>query len=111
MARSRAALLKRINRLAQRGVQGTLVERYLTCGTKTCGCHLDPQRRHGPHLSLKFKTREGKSTGLYVPRSHEGEVREAAAAWDELWDALVELAELNRDELHARIRSRDRGKR
>jgi uncharacterized protein DUF6788 len=30
---------------------GSLVERTTRCGTPTCRCHTDPQRRHGPYPS------------------------------------------------------------
>jgi hypothetical protein len=30
---------------------GSLVERTTRCGTPTCRCHTDPDRRHGPYPS------------------------------------------------------------
>ncbi len=106
MAKSRTTLLRHLPPLAARGMQGSLVETFMRCGTKTCGCQTDPARRHGPHLYLKFKTREGKSTALYVPRSHETEIRTAVAAWHELWETLVAVSDLNREALRARLRRR-----
>lgn len=92
-------------------MQGTLVESYVRCGTKSCGCHVDPERRHGPHLYLKFRTREGKQSAIYVPRSHEREVREAVEAWGEAWETLVSLSQGNREKLHARLRRRKKSAR
>ncbi len=106
MAKSRATLLRTLAQLAERGMQGSLVETFMRCGTKTCGCQTDPTRRHGPHLYLKFKNSEGTSTALYVPRSHEKEIRTAVAAWHELWDTLVALSEINREALRERLRRR-----
>lgn len=107
MAKSRATLLKHLTQLAELGMQGSLVETYMRCGTKTCGCQTDKARRHGPHLYLKFKNSAGKSTALYVPRTHEKEIRKAVAAWSELWETMVAMSELNREELHERLRRRN----
>lgn len=106
MAKSRTTLLRNLTELAELGMQGSLVETFMRCGTKTCGCQTDKTRRHGPHLYLKFKTSEGKSTALYVPRSHEKEIRKAVGAWSELWETMVLLSEQNREELRDRLRRR-----
>jgi hypothetical protein len=109
MARSRTALLQHLARLAEFAVQGSLVEVYLRCGTASCGCHRDPARRHGPHLYLKFRDSEGRSTGMYIPRTHAKEARRAVAAWSELWETIVALGELNRRALRERVRRQRRG--
>ncbi len=103
---ARDRLLKKLGRLAQVAVQGTLVEVRLRCGTKSCGCHRSVRLRHGPHLYLKYRTPEGRSTGLYVPRAHERQARGAVQAWEEMWQALVELSERNREELRGKFRRR-----
>lgn len=95
--------------LAKVAVQGTLVEVKVRCGTKSCICHRDPSRKHGPHLYLKFRTAEGRSTGMYIPREHEAEVREAVEAWSKLWESMVEVGRRNRDELARRLKARRRG--
>jgi hypothetical protein len=106
MTKKRTSLLKRLPQLAELAMQGSLAEVFLTCGTKTCGCHSDPARRHGPHLYLKFKDSAGKQTSLYVPRSHEREIRKVAEAWREHWETIVALSDLNREELRERLRQR-----
>lgn len=106
MARSRAQLGARLQKLAEFAVQGTPVEVYLRCGTASCGCHRDPDRRHGPHLYLKFRDPQGRSTGLYVPRAHAREVKQAAEAWGKVWETLVALGQLNRQALRGRLRRR-----
>jgi len=106
MARSRTQLLRRIQALGQRAVQGTLVEVMLRCGTPSCGCHRDPARRHGPHLYLKFKNAEGRSTGLYIPRAHEREARRAVEAWAGMWETMLLLGQRNRADLAKRLRRR-----
>jgi len=34
---------------------GSVCERWLTCGTPSCACHTDPQRRHGPYYQWTRK--------------------------------------------------------
>jgi hypothetical protein len=104
MARSRAALLRRLTQLAAIAVPGTLVEVFLRCGTASCGCHRDPARRHGPHLYLKFRGADGRATSLYVPRAQAATARRAVQAWRALWDTSVAVGELNRQALRARAR-------
>ena len=106
MARSGKQLLERLQKLASQAVQGTPSEVLLRCGTPSCGCHRDPERRHGPHLYLKYRDRTGKATALYVPRAHARELRAAAEAWNEAWETLVALSELNRQALRKRLRRR-----
>jgi hypothetical protein len=97
--------------LAEVAVQGTLVEVYLRCGTASCACHRDPERRHGPHAYLKFRDPEGRATGLYVPRSHLKQAQRAVAAWSELWETMVALSHNNRQALRERVRRRGDGAR
>ena len=95
--------LKRLQVLAGRALQGTLVEVMLRCGKPSCGCQKDPARRHGPHLYLKFRNEKGRSTGLYIPRSHEREVRQAVEAWSLMWESMVESSHENREALRQRL--------
>ena len=105
-AKKRAALLGHIGRQAASAVQGSLAEVYVRCGSPSCACHRDPEKRHGPHLYLKYKDPRGRSTGMYVPREHEAEMRRAVEAWAELRESIVAVAQLNRGELHERLRRR-----
>ena len=101
-------LLPRLQALGERAIQGSLVEVLLTCGTPTCGCHQDPKRRHGPHLYLRYRDEKGRSRSMYVPRSHEGEMRAAVEAWSGMWEAMLELSQNNREALRERLRRRPR---
>src|SRR5215469_12752559 len=103
-----AKLLPQLQALGERAIQGSLVEVLLTCGTPTCGCHQDPNRRHGPHLYLRYRDPKGRSRSMYVPRSHEGEMREAVGAWGQMWEAMLELSQNNREALRERLRRRSR---
>ena len=109
MSRSTSKLLRRLQDLGQHALQGSLVEVRLTCGTRSCGCHQDPSRRHGPHLYLKCRDANQRSTSLYIPRSHEPEVRQAVAAWSRMWEIMLELGHHNRQALSKRLRGRPRG--
>ena len=108
LPRSQARLQQRIQDLAQHAIQGNLVESLMRCGTPSCGCHQDPSRRHGPHLYLKFRDADGRSRSLYIPRSHEREVRKAVTAWAQMWQSMLQLGQHNREALKERLRRRPR---
>ena len=114
MSKTPKDLFPRLLRLAALAVQGGLSETTRTCGNPSCACHHDPNRRHGPHLYLTFRTREGRSSALYVPCENEPRVRKAVEAWAELWETIVEISHRNREALGGsmrRRRSRSRGSR
>jgi hypothetical protein len=104
MSMTRAALLRRLTRLAETMVQGGLSETTRTCGNPTCHCHQG--QRHGPHLYLTFRTPEDRSSALYIPRPAEAEVRRAVQAWAAFWETGVALSHLNRQALGKRLRGR-----
>ena len=60
-SRSIVKLLQQLKALGEHAIQGNLVEVMLTCGTPTCGCHQDRNRRHGPHLYLRYRDLNGRS--------------------------------------------------
>jgi hypothetical protein len=97
-AQLRRALLRAAVTMIQAGVSRTT----RTCSSPGCGCHSDPSRRHGPHTYLTFRDAAGKNTSLYVAPDHLAEALEAKAAWDRFWEAAVELAAANREELRRR---------
>lgn len=98
-----------VQSFADRAIQGTLVELMLRCGTPSCGCHQDPTRRHGPHLYLKFRDENGRSTSLYIPRGSEREIRAAVQAWSRLWETIVRLSHRNRHAFKQRLHRSRRG--
>jgi hypothetical protein len=106
MSRKAKTLYPRLLRLATRAVQGGLSETTRTCGNPVCACHRDPGRRHGPHLYLTFRSRDGRSSALYVPREHEPQVRQAVKAWAQLWETIVEISDRNRQTLAVSMRRR-----
>lgn len=97
-----AQLLRALLHAAETMVQAGLSHTTRTCSSPGCGCHTDPSRRHGPHTYLTFRDAAGKSSSLYAAPDHVAEALEAKAAWDRFWDAAVELAVANREELRRR---------
>ena len=106
MSTTRTALRRRLLRLLDRMIQGGLSETTRTCGNPTCRCHRG--QRHGPHLYLTFRTPEGRSSALYIPRAAAGDVRRAVQAWAAFWATGVALSHLNRAALQRRLRTRRR---
>ena len=95
-------LIGQLVKNAEQMIQAGLSQSMRTCGTRSCGCHADPARRHGPHTYLTFRTAEGKSTGMYVAPEHLEEARAAKRAWEEFWEAATKMAALNRENLRTR---------
>jgi len=96
----REQLLREIEQLARRALFGTISETYRTCGTPGCSCHRNGPK-HGPHLYVSYRGHKGKTTGYYVPKAIQAEVRESIEAWGRLQDQLRRLAELNKERLLA----------
>lgn len=95
-------LIRQIVKHARRMIQAGMSQSSRTCGSASCGCHLDRNRRHGPHMYLTFRTAEGKNTAMYVAPEHVEEAKEAKRAWDEFWRVATEVAGLNREGMRAR---------
>ena len=93
---TRQRLLEEIEQLARRAIHGTLSESYRTCGNPRCRCHaLGP--KHGPHLYISYRGERGKTSGYYVPKAAESEVRRGVEAWSQLQTRLRQLAALNKE--------------
>lgn len=101
--KTRDTLLRRISRLSRRALFGSLSETYRTCGRPGCRCQQG--HKHGPHLYVSFRGPDG-TTGYYVPQELAERMRQGVAAWQELQEALRQLAELNRQRLWARKAAR-----
>ena len=83
-------------------IQAGLSHTTRTCGKRSCACHSDPSRRHGPNAYLNFRTVEGRISGMYVAPEHLVEVKEAKRAWEDFWHAATQMAALNREEMKSR---------
>ena len=100
----RIELVRTIQDLAGKVVYGSLSEIYRTCGTPSCRCH-GPGPKHGPHLQIVYKGETGKTTGCYVPIAAQQPIRDGAAAWQTLQEAVRELGTINRDTLIEQARA------
>jgi hypothetical protein len=99
----RAELLAEIGRLAEVAIFGTISETYRRCGS--AGCHCQGRGpKHGPHLNVSYRGVAGKTTGYYVPKAAEADIRAGVAAWQTLQERLRELAELTKDEVMQRAK-------
>ena len=87
-------------------IQGSLSEVTRQCGDPSCACAWDPQRRHGPHLYLKFSA-DGKAHSVYVPPDHAPALRDSHQAWLRFQEIGTELAGANRERF---LRSLERDK-
>ena len=94
----REQLLREIEQLARHALFGTISETYRTCGTPGCRCHRKGPK-HGPHLYVSYQGEKGKTTGYYVPKAIQAEVRASIDAWGQLQDRLRRLAQTNRERL------------
>jgi RecB family exonuclease len=92
----RRQLLAQIEQLARRAIHGTLTESYRTCGNPRCRCH-GKGPKHGPHLYVSYRGETGKTTGYYVPKAAENQVRHGVDAWNQLQKQLRQLATLNKE--------------
>ena len=93
---TRQRLLEEIEQLARRAIHGTLSESYRTCGNPRCRCHAQ-RPKHGPHLYISYRGEGGKTSGYYVPKAAESDVRRAVEAWSQLQTQLRQLSVLNKE--------------
>jgi hypothetical protein len=105
--KSKDASISELEEVAQTMVQGSLSEVTRQCGDPTCACAWDPQRRHGPHLYLKFSS-DGQARSVYVPPEHAQGLRESHQAWLRFQEVGTRLAAGNRERF---LRALDRDKR
>jgi hypothetical protein len=101
----RRELLREMVGLARVAVFGTLSETYRSCGRPTCHC-ANGGPKHGPHLHVSYRGEEGKTTGYYVLKAAEEDIRAGVAAWQKLQQCLRELAELNKEQALEQARGR-----
>jgi len=106
MLMGKEATLAELTEAALAMIQGSLSEVTRQCGDPSCACAWDPQRRHGPHLYLKFSA-EGKAHSVYVPPEHAPALRDSHQAWLRFQQLGGELAATNRERF---LRSLDRDK-
>ena len=100
----RTELVREITQLSKSAIFGSLAESYRTCGTPGCRCHSGGPK-HGPHLFVSWRG-DGKTRANYVPKAAESEVREGVAAWWAMQERLREVADMNKQDVFERARSK-----
>lgn len=56
-------------------LRGSVVRRYMECGTKGCRCHEDPESLHGPYYDWTRKV-AGKTVSVRLKEEEAAVVRE-----------------------------------
>lgn len=92
----RRRLKQQIAQLSRIALFGTLSETYRACGSPGCRRH-GPGPKHGPYLTISYRSDAGKTTGYSVPKGAETAVREGVEAWRTLQQCLRELADVNKE--------------
>jgi hypothetical protein len=69
LARLRARFRKHAAALAPEDfvLKGSLMQRYLPCGTPSCRCHADPAQWHGPYWQWSTRVRGKTVTRMLTP--------------------------------------------
>jgi hypothetical protein len=69
LARLRARFRKHAAALAPEDfvLKGSLLQRYLPCGTPSCRCHADPTQWHGPYWQWSTRVRGKTVTRMLTP--------------------------------------------
>jgi hypothetical protein len=90
-------------------LRGSLVERYVTCGHRSCKCAQG--ERHGPVWYLTVTLGPGRTTGGIIPADQVEQVRGWIENYHAVKDRLEKISEINRELLRReRVRQR-RGRR
>ena len=89
-------------------MRGSLVERVRRCGRANCACARDPAARHGGRfLTVKLADR---THAVHVRPEDEAEIRQALAAYQELWEIINGLTACEMADLKRQARERRRAR-
>jgi len=96
LARLRDRYEKRAAELAQVGfmLKGSVVQRFLPCGTPSCRCHTDPARLHGPYWQWSGKVR-GKSVSRMLREDQLPRYRKWMKNWKRIEKILNEMHDIS----------------
>ena len=92
--RQRKAALLRQMAIPSHSIRASVVERFGTCGKAACACHQGA--KHGPYYYLTQCLAKGhiQKFLLKSPAQHEA-ARDATTAFNEFYDGLEELSQIN----------------
>jgi hypothetical protein len=77
-------------------VAGSVAARRTTCGKRSCACHTDPARRHGPYWQYTRKER-GKTVGRHLDAAQAALYQEWTANRRELDEVTAEMDSLSHE--------------
>ena len=109
LLKQRDVAVTKLRELAPKLLFGSSSETYRTCGNKNCRCH-STGPKHGPHMYVNYKGENGRTTGYYVPKAMQEQVKDGLASWRELQALAKEVAQLNKQIMDAQRPSRKRAK-
>lgn len=67
--------------------RGSLSERYMKCGQKSCRCHDDTEARHGPYYSLT-RGESGRTRSRYLSAEQAAVARQQVQAGQQFRDQV-----------------------
>lgn len=76
-------------------VRGSLARYYLTCGKKSCRCHLSKGNRHGPYWYVSVPIGKGRNKSYLLAPSQVSDAKASTAAYKKLWEGLCRISNLN----------------
>jgi hypothetical protein len=89
-------------------MRGSLVERLRRCGRSNCACARDPGARHGgKFLTVQL---DGRTHAVHVRPEDEASVRQAIAAYHQLWEVINGLTACELGDLRRQVRERRRAR-
>lgn len=96
LARLRERYQKRAAELAEVGfmLKGSLIERFLTCGTPNCHCHADPPQLHGPYWQWSTRV-QGKTVSRMLSEDQARRYREWIENWKRFEKILATMHDLS----------------
>jgi len=87
------ALLRQLT-VPPQSIRASVVERFGTCGKPSCACHQGA--KHGPYFYLTQCLAKGLvQKFLLKSPAHQQAARQATTAFNEFYDGLEELSQIN----------------
>lgn len=75
-------------------LRGTISERYQKCGKKSCICHRDPERLHGPYYFFTKKIK-GKTIGKLYSKEEADLLNVYLKKYNYTIDIIKKISELS----------------
>lgn len=99
-------LVKRMKISMRKMIRGSRSITYEKCWWKGCSCRQG--KLHGPHLSIVWKAKNGKTTGMYIRKGYVERALNGLKAWKDFMEAAKALADFNREEFFKEMSSNKR---